>query len=219
MNNLKYYTATILLSMIISSSLQAGLVDSVLVYQEKDQQYLYIEGEFAHRGIHITRINDSLTPSNDLVANVYLEECLGGQMITPYDTTLLLADSLPSIDDLTLNYYRDTNTVPPCYFNDSIYLINTFNYSFVGINDKHIRGNLKIFPNPASDYVQIILSGKVKNSIKRVELLDMKGRLIRCYEHEFSRINVKNIASGFFLIRVYTSQGNITRLLSIRPAN
>jgi hypothetical protein len=73
----------------------------------------------------------------------------------------------------------------------------------VSTNDLSIAGEnqLRIFPNPASDFLTIDIKGK---SISSVEILDATGRMIRKenYSGFSSAIPIHDLAPGMYFIRV-----------------
>jgi len=76
--------------------------------------------------------------------------------------------------------------------------------------------NLKIFPNPASDRVNV----KSAVPVIRIILLDIAGRQLieipdlNNYE---TRISVEDLPSGLYVVKIFTINSAVTRLLSINP--
>jgi hypothetical protein len=77
----------------------------------------------------------------------------------------------------------------------------------VGINAQE---NITVFPNPAEDFLYIS-SGL---SIERVILTDINGKVVR--EDKCSKIDVKGLPSGNYIINVYAAGKNYSRQITIR---
>ncbi len=72
--------------------------------------------------------------------------------------------------------------------------------------------NLKIYPNPASDYLYV--ESNTNLNIKYVEIINIKGSCVKrqnLNNNNQSQINVKNLSPGIYLLKVYSSNGIIVR--------
>ncbi len=85
----------------------------------------------------------------------------------------------------------------------SICLDNLVKESAVGINDVSARCNVKVMPNPASDYMVATADGY----ITAVELLNTAGQVL--VRNASNYINVCDIPAGVYVVRVFTG-GSIT---------
>ena len=72
-----------------------------------------------------------------------------------------------------------------------------------GIDDSK-KNNIKIFPNPAKDYIQISGLG-----ITKIEILDFSGRKILTSQEK--KINISLFKSGIYLIRIYDNNKIINK--------
>ncbi len=90
----------------------------------------------------------------------------------------------------------------------------------VGVNNMgNISSNLKLSPNPSSEYVRISLSNE-SSKIKSVEVSSLDGRsMIR---NEFAsyvtmpyELNINSLAGGLYLVKVMTDEGLLTARLSV----
>ncbi|WPO93047.1 T9SS type A sorting domain-containing protein [Chryseobacterium sp. HR92] len=76
----------------------------------------------------------------------------------------------------------------------------------LGIKDsKVIAKEVSIYPNPATDFIQINSPG----TVKRVEIYDGTGKLIKT-EINNSRINVKGLTAGVYMVNVKAEGRNFT---------
>jgi hypothetical protein len=62
--------------------------------------------------------------------------------------------------------------------------------------------NFKIYPNPASDYIEIVTD----LTIKKVQLFSVSGQLISTEKQ--NRISMASLPSGFYLVKVWDQNGN-----------
>jgi|GEM_PF-4404737 len=67
--------------------------------------------------------------------------------------------------------------------------------------------NLIIYPNPVSDRLFI----ESPTRVKRVEIYNLLGSLVRLAENDVHQVFVGDITSGVYLIRIVTEQGTVTQ--------
>ena len=81
------------------------------------------------------------------------------------------------------------------------------------INDK-IYKTVKIYPNPASDFI----FAESNNNINNIEIFDINGKMILS-KNSFSRtkekINLSEIKQGIYIIKIYTTTNTVVKKLSI----
>ncbi|MBN2747166.1 MAG: DUF4465 domain-containing protein [Bacteroidales bacterium] len=76
----------------------------------------------------------------------------------------------------------------------------------VGIQQATMDIKMAIYPNPATDFIQIESS----DPINQIQIFDQTGRLIRALviENElFTKVNLKEIPSGIYFLKVVTNKG------------
>ncbi len=73
-----------------------------------------------------------------------------------------------------------------------------------------------VYPNPASDVVRISATG-TGQGLLRVELTDLMGHILRSatFNGQDAQLRLDGLGQGCYLIRVTTSQGTVTRKLSV----
>jgi hypothetical protein len=88
--------------------------------------------------------------------------------------------------------------------------------------DIRIGSEVKIFPNPVHDYLTIEMYGEKGRTFK-IEFLDLTGRIIildnRCFGDNYyyrEPYNVKDMVSGFYLIRIMSEDGLFNRTFRIQ---
>ncbi|RZJ49749.1 MAG: M28 family peptidase [Flavobacterium sp.] len=72
--------------------------------------------------------------------------------------------------------------------------------------------SVKIYPNPAKNFVKLELSSNIKNF--RVEISDMSGKLVLITENE-TEINVSDLQNGVYVCSIKANDQNITRKIVI----
>lgn len=84
----------------------------------------------------------------------------------------------------------------------------------VGIRKTDLMSSFKLFPNPASSQVEIMLSSE---QTSMVQLMDMQGRLIKSLESSSNRllIPINDLNAGIYLITVTNKEGTVSKKLRI----
>lgn len=80
------------------------------------------------------------------------------------------------------------------------------------LNDQSLNHSIKLYPNPANDYVQ--LNTTDQSTIQSIHLMDASGRTlsnIKLNNSSSYQINTSLLASGFYLIKVSTDKGIVTK--------
>tara|TARA_R110001592_G_scaffold137257_5_gene355106 strand:- start:1178 stop:3097 length:1920 start_codon:yes stop_codon:yes gene_type:complete len=83
----------------------------------------------------------------------------------------------------------------------------------VGINRIILSNQIKLYPNPAKNVINIELNNKIDNDLI-IEIQDIKGRLI--YRNEFTNVDnkialpISNLPEGFYLLKINSQHINQT---------
>lgn len=88
-------------------------------------------------------------------------------------------------------------------------------------NENKINWTLSTFPNPAADYVMVNWTAPVKEPNLSIEVIDMAGRIWYQQnnidvEKRVHRIQLDQIASGNYLVKLKTNLGTEIQKLSVR---
>ena len=86
------------------------------------------------------------------------------------------------------------------------------NSNSTSLSDVRLKNQIIIQPNPASTFVEINLNGLV---VDEIELLEVKGSLIKTFRDKENRIDVSEIESGFYFLKIYSNIGIVTKKLII----
>ena len=77
----------------------------------------------------------------------------------------------------------------------------------VGVNENKFEA--KVYPNPATDIVTIECDG-----VKQVKIFDLDGSLLKNIETSNTTIQVDDLASGVYLLRIETDKGCIVKQIA-----
>ncbi len=77
----------------------------------------------------------------------------------------------------------------------------------LGVSDIN-KAKVKIYPNPTSDFINI--SNYSEKEIRNVELYDLSGKLMNQVKLENGRMDLRNINSGIYLLKMVDCNNNIT---------
>jgi hypothetical protein len=85
--------------------------------------------------------------------------------------------------------------------------VDNFNITQVLSSSSFEKLGLKMYPNPANEFIYI---QNASSEISQVEIIDLNGRIINNVSKAFDKINVANLTPGIYSIKVYTNEGNAT---------
>lgn len=75
------------------------------------------------------------------------------------------------------------------------------------------KGNFRIYPNPASDFTTVDLSG-LNNDVKLVQIFDTSGNLVKSYtigNALFEKIDVRNFTKGVYFLVVSSDKKQLAK--------
>ena len=88
----------------------------------------------------------------------------------------------------------------------------TVGTAYVGIEER-LKNSITVFPNPATSFVDVRVDGDV--NVKGMEVYDVYGAVIRNVGVSDTplqtRINVSDLSSGVYFVRVSTNYGPVTK--------
>ncbi|HLY71718.1 MAG TPA: T9SS type A sorting domain-containing protein, partial [Puia sp.] len=90
-------------------------------------------------------------------------------------------------------------------------LDGSFVYSQVSVVNSELVQNVKVFPNPASNYIYITLGGSVPTT--NVRLIDLTGKLLQEQRLNATSLNstismpVSNYAQGIYILQIIKADG------------
>ncbi len=78
------------------------------------------------------------------------------------------------------------------------------NMQNVGLHNISNELNIKVYPNPATNEINIIANDDV--IIEQIFLMDLSGKVLENLNGS-TTLNIQHIASGLYLIEMHTNQG------------
>ncbi|MEA3445356.1 MAG: T9SS type A sorting domain-containing protein [Bacteroidota bacterium] len=91
--------------------------------------------------------------------------------------------------------------------------IDTLNFEIMNVDEYCFGDNIKIFPNPTKDNLNIIYP--VNINVKRIFLLDLQGREIKQFEKSQNELDISGISAGQYFLRLETDKGPVTKKVMI----
>ena len=109
------------------------------------------------------------------------------------------------------------------YFQGSIgtYLldINLTRIAALGINENEFANNIKVYPNPAKDFV-IVNMNDFDGELSEINLINIQGQIVFNFKTEnqskIINVPVNNFSEGIYILQLNTSNGIINKKLIIR---
>ena len=95
-------------------------------------------------------------------------------------------------------------------------------FNFVGVNEIEIVNDLRVFPNPTTDYCNISFS-KTSSEPVSIEIYDIRGRKLKAISGigggtgDFNhRINVQDLPAGYYLLKLRSEKGEQGVKIAVR---
>ena len=70
--------------------------------------------------------------------------------------------------------------------------------------NKNSNSTLEIFPNPSQNHITVVWESE---KIKYVHIYDLLGNLVQIEYENFNKINVSNLSSGNYFVRIFNAKG------------
>lgn len=117
---------------------------------------------------------------------------------------------------VTVNHWYTENDVGTLvYVCDYIYKYDIIDYTDVPTHGFN-ADNMRIYPNPASDFINITSD---KSIINNIEVVDNAGKVVlneSINNKKETKLDVSNLKSGVYYIRALTSKGMVTEKLVVQ---
>jgi len=76
---------------------------------------------------------------------------------------------------------------------------------YYSVEETDFANGISVYPNPAKDVVNITFSNNAK--CRSIDIYSIDGRLMKSQNDSFNKINIANLTSGLYLIKVRMSDG------------
>ena len=189
--------------------------------------YQYSDTAFVSQGQYTYYVltRDSATQT----VKIYTDTKVGINFVDQYGDALLDTSNV-------LNFFRDDLVVPNEASSGAISMLNIYNYALdsaqIQANFANLQGeifsvhnlknedNIKVFPNPASDYLVIDLKSLKIQETVNVSLLSMIGEDVYTNQYPSGQqinldLNSISCGSGIYMIRAETSSGTYMKKVVI----
>lgn len=90
--------------------------------------------------------------------------------------------------------------------------VRVFDVSTVLSSDHFVQANFKVYPNPATDFVNVQLSEDLQ--LSRVNVYSSSGQLIKTERNPIFSVN--DLAKGIYIFEVVTDQGNAAKTIAVK---
>ncbi len=74
----------------------------------------------------------------------------------------------------------------------------------LGVSDNAVKSNLKVYPNPATDIVNVSSNKKIEN----ITVIDMTGKKVQSFKAG-NQINVSSLPKGTYILQVFYGEGAV----------
>ncbi len=72
-----------------------------------------------------------------------------------------------------------------------------------------ILSEIKIYPNPASDYLHIKTPNNIQ--VKSTTLIDMNGKVVIRLQNQIEKIDISHLQQGMYLLQIHTDEGSLSK--------
>ncbi len=83
----------------------------------------------------------------------------------------------------------------------------------VGINEQPKTKNINVYPNPSKNFIFIDNPNNI--IIRKVTLIDIQGKEIKKIEGNINKLNVSDVSSGQYFLKLETEKGELIRKIII----
>ena len=80
----------------------------------------------------------------------------------------------------------------------------------LGIEDNVLAASIKLYPNPVKRVLNLNSPIKI---ITKVEIYSVIGNLVKSTTKNLNEINVEDLSSGLYLIKIFTLEGSVSKKL------
>jgi hypothetical protein len=115
-------------------------------------------------------------------------------------------------DPVTVTTYFDTTSaIPTAFYSRTYYYYELYNAAKT-INIS-VEDNIRIYPNPATNTVQISYPGFTKNAITTVEILNDRGQKVKRevfpWQNAIEQISVADLTPGLYFVTIQDRDRNV----------
>lgn len=86
--------------------------------------------------------------------------------------------------------------------------LSVFNENGVNLSSEQYisqKNNIRVYPNPVQDFAYV--QNKTNSKILSIHLLNSKGQLVRSFDTKGEFLNLADIPTGFYILKIRTERG------------
>ncbi len=106
----------------------------------------------------------------------------------------------PDVTEYVLKIYEDNNEV-----NNYVQFTYKYDANYVGINDINSKNSVSIYPNPATDILNIQIPENIKNPELKLTNIIGKTILKTNLNGSKNKLNIKNFPSGIYFVSIISN--------------
>lgn len=201
--------------LLVSINSYSQTIDSINLLNQNTPPKIHVFGKLYHTGYSITDVNYEVSDTTFLT--IFFKECNGYPVVTPFDTVLSVTESWPVVpNEISIISILDINTTDTnCFIVNQYDTLETSTFSppTLSVDNLVQLEKIKIFPCPIKDILQIEVSDDTV--IEGIELLNMTGENVKCFSKEEKALDVSELVSGVYFLRISTNKGEITQKVLI----
>lgn len=167
-------------------------------------------------------ISNSYSASNIIMSGNNLPTYYGGIVGFVADTVQVEVTDSYYLDNIANNNYgipqseafmKTQDFVNLLNANGDFYAMDIMNVNkgypvferYYSVEETDFANGISVYPNPAKDVVNITFSNNAK--CRSIDIYSIDGRLMKSQNDSFNKINIANLTSGLYLIKVRMNDG------------
>jgi len=152
-----------------------------------------------------------ISPEYTLPFTIYMGDTLDFHVNTTLPVLNEFGPDETAVDTLWFASYSNTVYSFPIYYETAV-----LDSIWTSIDDQSLESSPVIFPNPASQFINITL--QENEIIEKLELSDFKGFMLKSLNVDNYRktLNTRGLKNGMYLLRVYSNKKIYTNKIIIK---
>lgn len=127
-----------------------------------------------------------------------------------------LGENLPSVVVPDLFIHEGSEYLYAATFGRSMYKIDISN-NILATTQNEFASEVKVFPNPASDFVTVSIKDKMENP--EIKMYDIMGKLVKQEQFESGnnlQFSVSNLSKGIYYLQISSNGKEMSKKLIIK---
>ncbi len=143
-----------------------------------------------------------------VMPNMTYENCLRIKSIVDGTVTTDIFGTVP-FTTVTYSWFQILRNGPILTVKTDLNFFNVeakyyYENPLIGLEELNQNASFKLFPNPVEDVLNIHNDTVLK--INSLKVYDVKGQMILMESNDFSRINLYNLQTGTYIVKIETSE-------------